>query len=323
MTMFAIVLVIVGIFLCAFFSGTETGFYRSSRVRWVLDGIEGDRVSKYLLRLANDPTLYVGTSLIGTNLSTYLISLAVVILAQGISKSQSLEMIAPMLLTPIVFVYGELLPKSLFYLAPNRLLRKFGPLYLLFFVLFSPIVAILWLLGRLVERLLGESPEKVRLILARKELDQVLQEGQEAGLLQPIQRRMGQNFFLVAARPVGQLCLPLHRVHSVPRGTTIRQALGYAQRFQLSNIVVHGERRTDLLGYVRTIDLILAGDSGGSIESVRPMLTLKAQEHSGEALMRMQTQRADLAQIVNDKGQALGIISLDDLTRPLLNAQSS
>ena len=65
----AIVLLAVGIFLSAFFSGSETGFYRASRVRIVMAGLDGDRVSKYLLKLINNPTLFVATTLIGNNLS--------------------------------------------------------------------------------------------------------------------------------------------------------------------------------------------------------------------------------------------------------------
>lgn len=322
MTTIAIGLLIFGILMGAFFSGTETGFYRSSRVRWVLDGIEGDRVSKLLLRLANDPVLYVATTLIGSNLAANLISFAVVIWAQGVSDSQSLEMIAPLMLTPIVFVYSDLFPKSLFYLAPNRLLRKSGPVFLVFFILFSPIVAVLWVMGRLTEKVLGQSPEKVRLTLARKELDRVLQEGQEVGLLQPIQRKLGQNFFLIAAQPIEQLCLPISKIHSLPRGTPHRQAISFAQRFDLPIIIIHGERRGELLGYVRTVDLFLAPDANRTIQTWRPLLTVRASEHCGDTLMKMQSQRTDVGQVVNQQGSAVGIILLDELTRGLLGSPS-
>jgi CBS domain containing-hemolysin-like protein len=316
----AIVLLLVSIFLNAFFSGTETGFFRLNRVRLVLDAIEGDRISKLLLRFSNDPSLYVSCGLIGNNVANNLIALSVVILAQQVSDSRSLELIAPLLLTPFLFVYGDLLPKSLFFAAPNRLLRKAAPLYLFFFVIFSPVIAVLWALARLIQSILGHSPEQVRLTLARHELEQVLREGQEVGLLQPIQRRMAQNFFLVAERPIGQLCLPLHRIHSLPRDTSVRQAISFAQRFKLPLIVIHGERRTELLGYVRTVDLILTRDANGVSDQLRPLVEIKAQDHLGEALMRMQSQRTELAQVINDSGQPLGVISLDGLIQPLLEA---
>jgi CBS domain containing-hemolysin-like protein len=318
MTLFAMGLFVFAILLSAFCSGTETGFFRSSRVRWVLDGIEGDWVSQRMLWLINNPPLYVGTSLIGNNIANYLISLSVVLLTQAMGQASAVELIAAIFVTPFVFVYSELLPKTLFFLAPNRLLRKCGWAYLVLFLLCSPLVWLLWGLGRIIELLVGQSPEKVRLILARKELEKVLQEGQEAGLLQPIQRRVAQNFFSVAAIPVGQVCHPISRVHTLQTGASVRQALAYAQWYRIPQLVFHGAKRTEFVGYVRTSDLLLAANDSATITEFRPLPTLKAHEHAGEAMLRMQTQRQELAQVVNEKNQVLGVISLNDLMAPLL-----
>jgi CBS domain containing-hemolysin-like protein len=308
----------VALMLSAFFSGSETGFYRASRVRWVLDGMEGDRVSKYFLALANNPPLYVGTSLVGNNIANYLISLSIVLVAGAIApNSQAMEIIAPLLLTPAVFVYGELLPKNLFYLAPNRLLRRLGPIYLLFFVLFLPIVGLLFVFGRFLERLLGQSPEKIRLTLARSELNQILKEGEVVGILHPSQRQMSQSFFLIAAKPVSQLCIPLPRVHSLPLGTPIHRAISYAQRFRLPHVVIHDGSKSNVVGYVRTVDLILAPDTYAAITEPRELLELYGGEHTGEAIMRMQTRRFDLAKVLNPRNQVIGIVSLNELTDPL------
>ena len=38
----AVVLFLVGVFLSAFFSGSETGFYRATRVRLTMDAMSGD-----------------------------------------------------------------------------------------------------------------------------------------------------------------------------------------------------------------------------------------------------------------------------------------
>ena len=64
-------LVLVGMLLSAYFSGTETGFYRASRVRLLLDGLDGDLISRLLLMLTNNPTMFVATTLIGNNLANW------------------------------------------------------------------------------------------------------------------------------------------------------------------------------------------------------------------------------------------------------------
>ena len=91
-------------FLSAFFSGSETGFYRASRVRLVMDGLEGSWLARALLGLLNNPTLFVATTLIGNNFANYLTSLAIVLAAQSLySNSVLVEMFAPILFSPIVF----------------------------------------------------------------------------------------------------------------------------------------------------------------------------------------------------------------------------
>lgn len=312
-------LLIIGIFLSAFFSGSETGFYRASRVRVVMAGLDGDRVSQLLLRLINNPTWFVATTLIGNNVANYLTSLAIVLLTGALSSSALAEMLMPIIFSPLLFVYGELLPKNLFYQAPNLLLRMAAPLFLLFSVLFSPVVAVLWAMGKLLERLIGQSPEKIRLALARKELQQVLEEGLEAGILLPSQRQLAQSFFLFAAKPVRQFCTPLNKLHVVHASSSIAVALRIAKRFELTEIPVVSGKGANLIGYVRTVDLLLETNPTARLSGVRPLTEIKSSELFGEALLQMQSAREVLAKVIGKKGQAIGLLTLDQLTNPMLD----
>ena len=68
-------------------------------------------------------------------------------------------MIATLLLTPVVFIFGELIPKSLYYRAPMSLLRSgsvgFSVCYYLFLLISYPLI----LLSRLVSRI-GEQENR-------------------------------------------------------------------------------------------------------------------------------------------------------------------
>jgi putative hemolysin len=125
---------LVGLALSAFFSGSETGFYRVTRVRLVIDAVDGDRISRGLLALTNFPALFVATTMVGNNLANYMVSLGVVLLTKELTSSHAdaTELVATILFSPLVFVYGELLPKYLFYNAPNLLLRRCAPALLAF-----------------------------------------------------------------------------------------------------------------------------------------------------------------------------------------------
>ena len=315
----ALILLIIGAFLSAFFSGSETGFYRASRVRVVIDGLDGDRVSQYLLKLINNPTLFVATTLIGNNVANYLTSLAIVLLAKSATTSSAAEMLAPILMSPLLFVYGELLPKNLFYQAPNYLLRLAAPMFLLFTCIFAPVAAVLWGMGRLLERILGESPERVRLTLARKEVQQVMDEGLEAGILHPTQRHLGQSFFLVASKPVAEFCTPFGRLHSLKLNATREQALKFARQKKFADIAVFDGARNNLVGYVRTVELLVCTEDKPLKEMVREFKEVNSTELFGEVILEMQAERETIRKVIGPRGKTVGLLSIDQLTDPLLN----
>ena len=320
MIVVGIALLIAGIGLSAFFSGSETGFYRASRLRIVMDAMEGDRTSQRLLFLTNRPPLFVATALVGNNTANYLTSLAIVLLTKSLlGPGVAMELAASILFSPLVFVYGELMPKNLFYQAPNFLLRIASPAILFFALAFAPLSAILGSLGYLLEKLFGLSPSKVRLALARKDLGDFLEEGQHAGILHPTQLQLAQNFFLVATRPVSQWMTPLAKTPTVPRSASRFEALQRAQKLKLTEIAVVDERNGELAGYLRTIEMMVDRESAGLSGFINPLLEIPGNELHGEAIIQLQASGELMARVVNEEGRTEGLVSLDALTAPLLS----
>ena len=86
----------------------------------------------------NNPAIFVATTLVGNNIANYITSFAVVLgVGTAFGSAASSELIGTVLMTPIVFVFGELLPKYLFYHAPYQLITAIRPLLLLATVLFT------------------------------------------------------------------------------------------------------------------------------------------------------------------------------------------
>ena len=320
MILLVVLLFVAGVFLSGFFSGSETGFYRASRIRFLMDGLDGDGISRRMLWLFNNPTLFVATTLVGNNVANYLVSLAVVLGARQIftSDASTAEIIAPIVLSPALFVYGELLPKSIYFMAPNKLLRRSSPMFLFFTVIFAPVSAVLWCLARLLELMVGQSPEKVRFMLARGELQKVLEEGQEVGILHPSQRLLGQNFFIEASRSVHEFCTPLSRIKSLPVSSTREEVLRFARRHRLSETPLYERQRTNLVGFVRTIDLLVQPESEQPELQLQKLERIKSSELFGEALLQMQTKREAVSLVVGENGESIGVLSIDQLRDSLL-----
>jgi len=320
----ALLLALVGLFLSALFSGSETGFYRATRLRLVLDALGGDRISRGLLWLTNHPALFVATTLLGNNLANYLTSLAIVIGVDTLvaGPGHTAELIAPLVLSPILFVYGELVPKNLFLKAPNRLLRLSSPLFLGFFVLFFPVSVLLWGFSRILGRFAGESLEEAGLTLARRELRRVLEEGHEVGILHPAQRALAQGIFAVAGCPVRQFITPVDQLPRVSAHRPKADVLALASRCRSPVVLVTPSRGSpELLGYFRVIDLALEP----SAQPGKPRRLLRISEVTTllAALARMQSEEESLAEIVDGQGNTVGLVTAERLREPLFPAASA
>ena len=222
------------------------------------------------------------------------------------TNSQLAEATATIVLSPLVFVYCELLPKQLFFYLPNRLLRRSGTLLLIFTLLFAPVALVLWILGWLLEKLVGQTPLRVRLTLASKELQQVILEGEEAGILHTAQRDLAQRLFARAAQDIGFLTTPLSRVASVKQGVSPKNALAVARRNQAAVLPVREGNNRDWAGYVRVIDLLLADNR--PVNQLRPLPRLKRNTPFLQAVIQLQAAQADIGLVEDRNGNAVGML---------------
>ena len=313
---FAILVIAGAGLLSAFCSGVETGLYRVPRVRLVLDAVDGSKVARGLLWLTNHPGLFVSTLLVGNTIANYAVPVGVawfVVELFGYDDPR-INIAASILTTPILFIFCELLPKSLFHQMPNRLLRNAGwPLFALT-ILALPLTWVLYFLSRWLQRVLGEEPLKIRPALARRELRQVLEEGEHAGLLESVQRDLVQNMFAYGSDPISRYCMPLRGLRTVQIDLPIEEAKQVLLKSNLQILPVLHSRDKRLVGYYEATDLLYAVD--------RPKLRAVStfEENAGQiaVLNRMVSQDIKLGRIVNSTGQLVGVVLRDRLIAQMM-----
>ena len=316
---FVVILFAIGIALSAFFSGSETGFYRVTRVRLLIDWLAGDWLARGLLWTTNHPSVFVATTLVGNNLANYIVSLAVVMGTQRVfaGGNYMAELLVPMLVAPAVFIYGELLPKSVFYDVPNRFLRRCAPGLAIAAVLLIPVTIVLWLFNKCLQLLMRQSP-RVLETLARRELSELLMEGHDVGILQPAQQTLAQAIFRRVNLPIREFVVPYGRYPRATTKTRPQDVLQLAARQQRALIPVEeasGNRR--LVGYIRAADIAI--DQLGQMPPLRSLVKLRDNESYLSATAQLIEQDYALGQIVDETGKTVGFVSAKELTAVLLS----
>ncbi len=313
---FAILVIACACLLSAFCSGVETGLYRVPRVRLVLDAVDGSRVARGLLWLTNHPGLFVSTLLVGNTVANYAVPVGIawfVIELFGYDDPR-INILVSLLTTPLLFIFCELLPKSLFHQIPNRLLRTAGwPLFVLT-VLALPLTWGLYFLSRWLQHVLGEEPLKIRPALARRELRQVLEEGEQAGLLESVQRDLVQNMFAYGSDPISRYCMPLRGFRSVQMDFSIEEAKQILLKSNQSILPVLHSRDKRLVGYYEATDLLYAQER----PKLRAVSTFGENDGQIAVLNKMVSQDIKLGRIVNSAGQLVGVVLRDRLIAQMI-----
>ncbi len=326
----AVILFLVGLTGSAFFSGSETGLYRVSRTRLVLDGLAGSWAGRGLIWLLNHPAIFVATTLVGNNLANYATSAAIVLgvaawidggpaIGQhgaaelpGAGEHEGIDLAATVLLTPVVFIFGELLPKSLFYQAPYRMLSAVRGLVIAAAVLLSPIASLLALLGQLLQKMTGQTPFRVQLTMGRGDFDRLLRAGQESGLLAAGQRDLAQALFDQGGqRAIGFGVRP-DRLAVIDRRADVSRARAAARRANHPIVLVR--RGKKIVGYHRYGELVRRK----KLPPPRDVINADADARHLDVLLRLYAAHSDVAILSDEAGRWVGVVTRRQLVEPLL-----
>jgi len=343
MVIFALSLGVASLVLGAVFSGTETAFYRVSKLRLKLDALGGDTTAKRLLWFANNPGFFLATLLIGNNATTYSASVTMVLFVGCVlphTEGVYAELAATLILTPILFVWGEMFPKCLGLTIPNAILRRFSPLVFFACWLFLPFTAILWGVNKIIAIVLKKSDAAISLSLGRRDLSGVLTEGKETGILSDTQRQLAEGIFNCSDRLIKDYTLPQPSHTKITMSMKPEYVLEIARKTRQLALPVYeadGEHDNAALpvGYVRTIDLEIAvrhqlNEQVRQLSQllqtelpIRSLVELSSRHSLLTGLILLQTMQNPFGCVVDEHRRHIGFICADQLRDVLLGKSAS
>ncbi|MEZ6057168.1 MAG: CNNM domain-containing protein [Planctomycetaceae bacterium] len=320
-------LLIVGLFLVglrasAFFSGSETGFYRLSLPRLGIDAQSGERAAQHLLWFARHPAYFVATTLVGNNIANYIttmsIGLGVVWLFSR--TTDLLEVGATLFVSPIIFLFGELLPKNIYYRSPMALMEREVWLFRLVFWLTLPLTWPLVQLNRLLERVSGTVSRPMELLLGRSRLVQMLGHGHHEGVLTTAQSRLANGVLQIATQAVDTTMTPSARVFGVDDSANRDEVLRFAKKYGVAIVAVCRAqlgRPDDWYAYYLVSEVATTTRPLTSCKRVMPRLPVGSSKL--EALRQLHAKSVTTAAVVGPDGTVLGLVSERGLIEQLFS----
>jgi CBS domain containing-hemolysin-like protein len=239
------------------------------------------------------------------------------------STAQSVSIgIVLLLLTVAQVIFAELVPRSLALQYPTQAaLYAVVPMAPSLWV-YRPLIT--WLNGTslVLRRLIGAPPKTHRHIHSPEEIELLIAESRDGGLLEPDEHRRLRRALRLNMRQAKQLMVPRPEISAIDIATPLDDVIRLVAQSPYSRLPVYRESIDNIVGMLHTKDLVrwlVSGVVSDTLESViRPITSVHESVTVDRVLRHLRERRTHQALVVDEFGGTSGLITLEDVLSELL-----
>lgn len=312
-------LLLLALFVCsAFFSGSETALMSIDRMRVKYLVLRKRKGADKLESVLESPDRLLGAILVGNNL----VNIAASVVATGLFIEyfgDRGEWMTIAVLTPLVLVFAEVLPKTYAAQAAEPFSFRVLPPIRLIMWLLAPITRVLSVFARLLISLLKSEEE--RPFVSEDEIWAVITAGEEAGTVHKDKRRMLHGVLGLSQTQARDVMVPRMEVVGIDADTPFSEILPLIQQSHHSRFPVYEENLDNVIGVIHSKDILsyVHRPEAFDIRSVsrEPFFVPESQQVE-TMLQAFRVKRAHLAVVVDEYGGVEGIATLEDVVEEIV-----
>lgn len=303
--------------LAAVLGAAEAALLRVPRVRIDVGAAAGERGATRVVPLLDDLPRVMNTIL----LVVLLVQIAAATLAAALASRYFGNLgitITSIVLTIVLFVYAESIPKTFAIQHPERVAEVTAPLVRALAVVLRPFVsALVWLADLQAPGSGIASPTAV----SEQELVRLAADAAEVGRIEDSDLDLIERTFALGDLQVDQILVPRTDVVGIPAGATAGAALQIATESGHRRLPLYDGDLDSITGVVRLRDLAsLAVDDPERPASAaaRPELIVPETRTVIDLLTDMQSSETHFAVVVDEHGGTAGIVTIEDVVSELV-----
>lgn len=303
-----ILLILLFLILQAFFAGSEIALISCDKIKMRSLAEEGSAAAGMVLDAHSKIESFIGTTLIGVNLSLIINTLVLTFyFEESFGQRSGLYTVA--VLSPLIVVFGQVVPKAVFESKRNSIvLWIIYPLWI-FSKLFYPVLFFV----NLFTRGILSRPGKNMSSITREELENVMEEDEDKPS-SDYKRRVLRRIFGYSETTVGEIMIPLVRVDALERRSTLRDVRKLIAEKSHSRVPIFSDRVDNITGILNSFYVLGEQDLDNSVEQYAlPPFYVPESKLVNELMDEMKGGRAGMAVVVDEYGGSVGIITLEDI----------
>lgn len=315
----SIVLVIL-ILLSAYFSGTEISFASVNRIHMMSKASRGEKSAKRVLKILDNFDEALSVLLIGNNIVNIGCATLATVIATKLWGVKFLP-IATVVTTVVIFIFGEMLPKSFAFSCNEKFAQTASGPLLLLMKLLKPFSLFFTALSNLVSKPFKKHTEN-QVTMTEDELCDIVENISEEDGFDADTGELVKSALKFSNLKVGEIMVSWDNVEKISNSLKTPQILELVKESVHSRLPVI-DRNGNLKGILqirkflkayanqKNKNIILAGviDYPYYVDCFEPI---------DEALTEMSNHRRNLAIVRGDDGKIAGIITIEDILEELV-----
>lgn len=301
----------IGIFLSAFFSGSEAALISvpSKRVKQLMEDFpKNEKLYKFLLENSSE---LLTTILIGNNFVNIFVAALATTIAQSFFDNEALSYSVG-ITTILILIFGEIIPKTFMRNHAERLLIPITWILRICYYLLYPAVQIFMLIIRTV---LGENASLQEKIVTKDDIEFMVNEAEKEKSIDSKQLDLLNSILEFPTIKVKDIMTPRTNVHAIKRDFTYDQIIELIREVHHSRYPIFDDDLDDVVGFIHVKDVIFQADKNDfSLENFMNDPFFVYEHMKLQAVFdHMNRNKVHMALVKDENGLVVGIVTLEDI----------
>jgi len=319
-----ITVALLSLFFSAFFSGIEIAFISANKLQLELDKNTGKFPSNIISYFSKNESDFITTMLVGNNIAlvVYGIVMTQILtpeLSEYFSSSLSLLLAQTFITTIIVLITAEFLPKAIFRIFPNQILKIFSLPIWLFFVAFRPLALLMLNTANIILKyIFKQEISNDKQVFGKNDLDDFLSNVKSAEGIEDtrVEVEMLQNALDLTDKKVRECMVPRTDIIAMDMLSSINDVKAKFIKTKLSKLLIYKGNIDKVIGYIHSSDLFKNPKNVRSV--LLPISFVPESMLAMDMLNQFIENNKGVALVVDEFGGTSGMITIEDVTEEIV-----
>ena len=229
------------------------------------------------------------------------------------------EYYATILMTIVILIFGEILPKAIYRKQANKILIRTIYLLNFFIKLFLPIINSIIFFLKYLPGLKNLQSKQKEIFLTREDLKTIFNISAKQGILKNIDKEMFYSIFDFGLTYTREIMVPLVDIILIENNKKVSEVVKLSQKSGYSRIPVYEQQVYNIIGYINVLDLFKAKSNENISKYIRYPYYVPETKKIDDLFIEMNNNQLPIVFVVDEYGGGVsGMVSQEDIVEEII-----